>query len=95
MMNIELGKLPNGNMVILSDAALPGEVARVEYYRDNHLMMLVYDDEDHEGDLMHYELNEDSRESIEHSPSAVVITAEPGKEMFGYDVPIIKIGALF
>ncbi|NCC21253.1 MAG: hypothetical protein EOM26_02185 [Alphaproteobacteria bacterium] len=93
-MNIELGKLPNGNMVILSDSAFPAEVARVEYYRDQRLLMLVYDDE-HEGDLMQYELNESSRKSIETSPCAVVVTAEPGKEMFGYDVPIIQVGDLY
>ncbi len=94
-MNIELGRLPNGNMVIVSDGAFPSEIARVEYYREQHLLMLVYDDDQMEDDLMHYELNEDSRRSIESSPCAVVITAAPGKEMFGYDVPIIQIGDIF
>ncbi len=94
-MNVELGKLPNGNMVIVSDGAFPSEVARVEYYREQHLLMLVYDNEDNQDDLMHYELNEDAQKSVERSPCAVVITAIPGKEMFGYDVPIIQIGDLY
>jgi hypothetical protein len=94
-MNVELGKLPNGNMVILSDSVFPAAVAHVEYYRDQHLMMLVYDDKDHEGDLMHYELNEEAQKSVEKSARAVIITAEPGKEMFGYDVPIFQIGDLY
>jgi len=94
-MNVELGRLPNGNMVIVSDGAFPSEVARVEYYRDQHLLMLVYDDESYIDDLMHYELNEEAQKSVEHSPCAVIITAAPGKEMFGYDVPIFQIGDLY
>lgn len=94
-MNIELGKLPNGNMVIVGDSVFPCEVARVEYYREQRLIMLVYEGDDNLDDLMHYELNDDSRETIEKSPNAVIISAPPGGEMFGYDVPIIQVGEIY
>lgn len=94
-MNIELGRLPNGNMVIVSDMRFPGEVQRIEYYRDQHLVMLIYDDPDHEGDLMQYEVQGDAVGSMERSPSILLVTAEPGQELFGYDVPVVHIGDFF
>lgn len=94
-MNVELGKLPNGNMVIFTDSPFPSDVKRVEYYRDQRLIMLVYDDPDSDGDLMQYELTPKSDEAIRRSPYALVVTAEPGKEMLGYDVPVVQVGDIY
>ncbi len=94
-MTIELGKLPNGNLVVVADAPFPHDIARVEYFRDQRLMMLVYDQPEHDGDLMHYEVTEDSVPLAERNPSILIVTAEPGKELLGYDVPLIQVGDIY
>lgn len=94
-MNVELGKLPDGNLVVVADSAFRKDVVRVEYYRDQRLMMLVYDDPDHEGDLMDHELTEDAARHAEGSPSVLIVTAEPGKELLGYPVPLVQVGDIY
>lgn len=94
-MSFELGKLPNGNLVVVADAPFPHDVVRVEYFRDQRLMMVVYDAPDHGGDLMDYEVTGDSVRLAENRPSVLIVTAEPGKELLGYDVPLIQIGDVF
>ena len=76
-MDIELGQLPDGDLALVCGTPLPGDVKRVEYYRDQRLFMLVYDLPDHEGDLMHYELKPDVAEKVQRRGSLVVI--EPDK----------------
>ena len=92
VMNIELGHLPDGNPLIVSDSAFPAVVKRAEYYKDQRLILLVYDSPDQDSDLMHYELNDDHAARVSAAPSLILITAEPGQELKGYDVPIIQIG---
>jgi hypothetical protein len=93
-MNIELGQLPDGDLVLVSDASLPADVKRVEYYRDQRLFMLVYDLADHEGELMHYELRDDVAQKVERRSSLVIVEpdAMTGKPM-GYYASLIQVGA--
>lgn len=91
-MNVELGKLSDGGLVVMCDAPFPHEIRRIEYYRDQRLMMLVYDDPDHEGDLMHHELSEVAAHTVESSPSVLVVDHSPGHKLYGYDVPLIQVG---
>jgi hypothetical protein len=56
------------------------------------LMMLVYDDPEHEGDLMHYELPDVAHEAVEASPSIMIIDHGPGRKLYGYDVPLVHVG---
>ena len=91
-MNIELGQLQNGALVILSDPPFGRAICRVEYYRDQQLMMLVYDDPEHEGDLMHYELSAQAVAKVETCPSVMIVSQTPEKALHGYDVPLIQIG---
>lgn len=94
-MNIELGQLPDGDLALVCGTPLPGDVKRVEYYRDQRLFMLVYDLPDHEGDLMHYELKPDVAEKVQRRGSLVVIEPDKntGKPM-GYYASLIQIGDL-
>ncbi|MBU0860033.1 MAG: hypothetical protein KJ667_08845, partial [Alphaproteobacteria bacterium] len=80
------------SLVIMSDPPFGRPVCRVEYYRDQHLMMLVYDDPDHEGDLMHYELSERAITQVETSPSVMIVGQTPDHRLHGYDVPLIHVG---
>ncbi len=92
-MSIELGELPDGDLVLVSDMRLPSDVKRIEYYRDQRLLMLVYE-ADHEGDLMHYELKDDVASKVERRSSMVIIepdllTGRPS----GYYASLIQVGA--
>jgi hypothetical protein len=91
-MNVELGKLADGGLVIMCDSPFPHEIRRIEYYRDQRLMMLVYNDPEHEGDLMHYELSGFAAQSLETSPSVMVVDHAPGQKPYGYDVPLVQVG---
>ncbi|MBP9050439.1 MAG: hypothetical protein KBC88_08250 [Alphaproteobacteria bacterium] len=93
-MNIELGQLPDGDLALVSDRSLPGDVKRVEYYRDQKLFMLIYDREGHEGDLMHYELTDDVAEKVRRRSNLVIIEPDAfsGKPM-GYYTSLIQVGA--
>lgn len=91
-MNIELGKLVDGGLVIVADAPFPDEIRRVEYYRDQSLMMLVYGDASHAGDLMHYELSDLAARVIEGCPNIMIVDHTPNHGIYGYDVPLVQIG---
>ncbi len=93
-MSFSLGELPDGDLALVSDAFLPADVKRVEYYRDQKLLMLVYDMPDHEGDLMHYELRDDVVEKVKRRSSMVIVSpsAESGRAV-GYYTSLIQVGA--
>lgn len=91
-MNIELGVLNDGRVVMVSDRALPEIVKRVEYYRDQKLFMLVYDNQNEDTELMHYEIPEVMAYPVEKSPNVIVYSLFPDHEPIGYKVPLIKIG---
>ena len=93
-MNIELGQLPDGGLVLLADADFSHDVRRIEYYRDQRLMMLVYDEPEHPGELMHYELNDNATAAVEASGSILVVNKSPNRKLYGYDVPLVQVGAL-
>lgn len=93
-MNIELGILKDGGVVLVADAPLPEVVQRIEYYRDQRLFMLVYRDST-EGQLMDYEIPEDMAMPIEKSPNVIVYTLFKSHDPVGYKVPLIKVGELY
>lgn len=91
-MNVELGKLSDGGLVVMCDAPFPHAIRRIEYYRDQRLMMLVYAIPNHEGDLMHYELSGIAAHSIESSPSVLIVDHASDRKLYGYDVPLVQVG---
>lgn len=91
-MNIELAQLQNGGLVIISDPPFERPVCRVEYYRDQHLMMLVYEAPDDEGDLMPCELSAPAIQKVENSPHVLIVNQTGDHKLHGYDVPLIHIG---
>lgn len=94
-MNIELGVLHDGGVMLVSDRPLPDIVCRVEYYRDQRLFMLVYYDEELEDDLMHYEVPTRLSGSVEKSPSVMIYSLFPDHEPIGYKVPLVQVGDMF
>jgi hypothetical protein len=98
-MNIELGILHDGVVMLASDQPLPHIVKRVEFYREQRLFMLVYNDEgakeDERNELMHYEVPENLAYSVEKSPNIIIYSLFPHEEPVGYRVPLVKVGDLF
>lgn len=93
MRSINLGELPNGDLMLISDEAFAHDVKRVEYYKDQKLFMLIYEDSD-ESDLMHYEISESVAEKVAKKSNLMVVTpdAETGRPM-GYYASLIQVGA--
>lgn len=94
-MNIELGILNDGGVMMVSDQPLPHLVKRVEFYRDQRLVMLVYNNKDQESELMDYEVPETMAHSVEKSPNVIIYSLFPDHEPIGYKVPLIKVGDLY
>ena len=92
-MNIELGVLNDGGVMLVSDSPLPDIVCRVEYYKDQKLFMLVYNDNDQ--DLMHYEIPDRMSQSVERTPNIIIYSLFPNHEPIGYKVPLIQVGNMF
>lgn len=91
-MRIELGILNDGGVMLVSDHPLPDLVKRVEFYRDQAMMMLVYDNEEHEGELMPYEVPQAMASPVEKSPNVIIYSLFPDHPPIGYKVPLIKVG---
>ena len=93
--NIELGVLSDGGVMLVSDRPLPHLVQRVEYYRDQKLFMLVYNSDTSQDDLIPYEVPERVSNSIEKTPNIMIYSLFPDHEPIGYKVPLIQVGDIF
>ncbi|MCC6597676.1 MAG: hypothetical protein IT559_02680 [Alphaproteobacteria bacterium] len=94
-MNIELGILNDGRVTLVSDGPLPDIVRRVEYYREQRLFQLVYNDPENDGQLMECEIPVHMTAPVEKSPNVIIFTLFPGLEPLGYKVPLIKVGEIY
>ncbi|MBL4804397.1 MAG: hypothetical protein JKY71_05980 [Alphaproteobacteria bacterium] len=94
-MNIELAILNDGRISMVSDKPLPDVVQRVEYYRDQRLFQLVYNDELLEDELMECEIPENMVVPVEKSPNVIIMTIIRGLDPLGYKAPLIKVGELY
>lgn len=91
-MNIELGLLHDGNIMLVSDTPLPDIVCRVEYYREQRLFMVVYGDDCQSEEMMHYEVPENMTRPIETTPNIMIYSLFPDHEPIGYKVPLVQVG---
>lgn len=91
-MNIELGILHDGGVILVSDEPLPDIVCRIEYYLDQRLFMMVYDNQANDSELLHYEVPEQMSKSIAAAPDIAIYSLFPNHEPIGYKVPLIQIG---
>lgn len=92
-MNVELGHLRDGRLVLMSDQDFPADVKRVEYYRDQRLFMLVYERAGDDGDLMEYEISDFAADLVKKAPAQIlVVSARNPADLKGFDVPLIQVG---
>lgn len=91
---IEIGQLKDGRLMLASNEPFPADLLRVEYYREQHLFMLVYEEgADHPDDLMPCEIPPYMARKIESSADVMVVAmAENGQEPYGYQVPLVQVG---
>ena len=94
-MNIELGVLEDGGVMLVSDSPFPHIVKRVEFYKDQRLVMLIYGNEEQDSELMHYELPENMAHPVEKSADIIIYALFKGHDPIGYKVPLIKVGAAY
>ncbi len=91
-MNIELGLLHDGGVMMVSDTPLPDIVLRVEYYRQQRMFMLVYNDEKNGEEMTHYEVPEHMAQQVESAPNVVIYSLFPNHEPIGYKAPLVQVG---
>jgi hypothetical protein len=92
-MLFEIGHMSDGNLVLMSDGSFPSAIKRVVYYRDQRLFMLDYEDQDHDGFLIEYEVSDFADDMIKRGPGNIlVVNAGNPKNLEGFDVPLIQVG---
>ncbi len=90
---IELGKSDDGRLILASNQPFPSDIARVEYFRDQKLFMLVYEDKEAGSDLMPCEMSDDVSNIIRESPDIIVIAmTKENAEPTGYQTSLVQIG---
>jgi hypothetical protein len=89
----ELGTMPDGTIVLAMGRPFPHPLKRVEYYRDQKLFKLIYDDGSDDGELIEYEVSDQAATLIKQSARNIyVISAENRNTPDGYDVPLVQVG---
>lgn len=92
-MNSELAIHHDGRLALVCSADIPGKVCRLEYYRDQKMLCVVYEQDDIDPDLSHYEMPSDVDDLVRHKANVMVIVSPSAeKDAYGYDVPIVQIG---
>ena len=91
-MNIELGLLHDGRVMMVSDTPLPDIVCRIEYYREQRMFMLVYNSDRHEEEMMQFEVPKDMTQQVENAPNIMIYSLFPDHEPIGYKAPLIQVG---
>ncbi len=94
-MNIEISKLTDDRILMVSDVPMPDIVKRVEYYREQKLFLLSWYDNEMEDLLMHHEVPIDFAIAIERAPNILVYSLYPDHEPIGYKAPLVKVGDIY
>jgi hypothetical protein len=90
---IHLGITNDERLIMASNQAMPSDIARVEYYRDQKLFMLVYEDKEHGDELMPCEMSDDVSHIIKTSPDVIIVVmAQEGQQPYEYIAPLVQIG---
>ncbi len=94
-MNVDLGVLKDGGVLMVFEDPPPDEIKRVELYREEGLVMLVFRNPDHDSELMNHELPENMMGLIEQSPNIMIFNLKEKPPTKGYKVPLVKVGNVY
>ena len=90
---IKLGRTDKGHLVLHSNETLPSKVKRVEYYREQKLFTLSFEDEEEEDRLMSYELSDDIAELVKASPDVIIVAlTKEDEDPEKYLCPLVQVG---
>ena len=91
--HFKLGVLKDGAMALMMDQPPAKPLKRVEFYRDQRLLKLIYDDGSDDGDLIEYELSDHAADLIKQSSrNILVVDASTPDDPQGFDIPLVQIG---
>lgn len=90
-MNIDLALLREDALMLVSDEPFPSIVKRVEYYREQKLMSLVYSNPEVPEELMQYEIPQGMTPSVESCPTIVIFNVYEECAPIGYKAPLVQI----
>ncbi len=92
-MTIDVARLTNGQLAMISDRPFPAPVRHIEYYKEQKLFQLVFEDPEAGEMLVTRELDAEAARIVETAHDImVVVSAAEGGEPQGYDVPLIQLG---
>jgi hypothetical protein len=92
-MTIEIAHMRNGALALLTDDDLPARVKYIEYYREQRLFQLVFDESTVPDMLVTREMDDNASRIIQSAPDMMVVVMAPqGGSPYGYDAPLIQIG---
>ncbi|MGQ0527433.1 MAG: hypothetical protein ACT4OY_05310 [Alphaproteobacteria bacterium] len=91
-MMIDLGILGDGGLMLVCSEPLPDIVKRVEFYREQRLLNVIYFNEKEGSDLMHREVPINLAASVEKSPDVLIYSLFIDDEPVGYKAPLIQVG---
>lgn len=90
---MHLGQTKDGELIVASNQALPSDILRIEYYREQKLFTLVYEDRSIDDELMPYEMLDEVSDIIKSSPNVIIVVmAQEGEEAYEYKVPLVQVG---
>lgn len=83
----------DGRLALVCSADIPGRVCRLEYYREQKMVTIVFEESEIDPELGHYEMPEDVDDIIrKHGQVIIMVAPSDAHEAYGYDVPIVQIG---
>ncbi len=90
---IKLGQTDDGRLIIASNQPLPSKIRHVEYYREQKIFTLAFEDEAEEDILMPLEVSDEVSDIIKGSPDIIIVaTQDGGEEPNKYQCPLVQVG---
>ena len=90
-MSLELVKLRNGCIALLTDEDLPDKIGSIEYFREQHYLHISYEKKSLEGRLLEQELPDEAITAIESALDSALIVHCGSGQSEGYYVPFTHI----
>ena len=90
---IHLGITNDERLIMASNQELPSDIERVEYYREQKLFNLVFEDKNQADQLMPCEMSDEVSQIIKSSPDVIIVAmAQDDQQPYEYIAPLVQIG---